>query len=164
MTAVVGGGAMACALSGFAWALRERDRGRMLTAVWVFLGAFHVALLPGVLKAIAEPLTARTLVHRIESALPAGASLSVCGIDPDPTLPLLFYARDPETIAVRAGGPCLERAEPGFHLMSQTEWQRGSWMKEPDRWRAIFHDEIRGWKRRTAVVFAERVAAEERSR
>jgi 4-amino-4-deoxy-L-arabinose transferase-like glycosyltransferase len=155
LLAAIGGGTMAWALCAFGAALAAGDRRRILVAVWLFLGALHLAVSPLILEATAEPLTARNLVRRIELTVPAGASFSVCGIDPDPTLPLLFYARDPQKIVIGEGPSCLESAQTGFYLMAERDRVRASTAKRCVRWREIFHDEIRGWKKTIPVTFGE---------
>ncbi len=160
-TAVVLGGSAAIVLAGmaFARALRTGDHGRALVAVWTGLGFLYATIASTGIAVVGRRRSAKPLVARIEGALPEGGHLTLCGIAPDTTLPILFYFRDSDRIEVaRDDAACVRDAPAGSYLMAESEWLRMQ-RSGDDRflWRERLRGELRGWSRRLGVVFAERV-------
>src|SRR5206468_9720203 len=100
--ALVLGGSTAIMLAALALsrALRAGDRWRALVAVWTGLGFLYAVVVPTGIAVIARRRSTKTLVDRIEAALPEGSRLTLCGIGPDPSLPIIFYFRESDRLEV----------------------------------------------------------------
>ena len=147
-----------CAVA-FARAIRARDRGFGLAALWGFLAASYVAVYPGVATALAEGLSVKRLMARVEAELPPDRGLTICGVGADASLVILLYSRAPQRINVVPDDElCPKRLPVGFYLLAAEQWRR---MREaqPDdgSWRERLGGEIRGWSARLPVVLVERL-------
>jgi hypothetical protein len=120
----------------------------------------YAAVVPSVMIVEARRRSPKNLVARVERSLPAGRDLRICGIGADTSLVLLFYLSEPEHAKVESEGSCVPSARPGFYLLSAVEWRRAARGKDAALWHERFSGEVRGWKARTAVGFAERMALE----
>jgi 4-amino-4-deoxy-L-arabinose transferase-like glycosyltransferase len=161
--ALVLGGSTAIMLAALALsrALRAGDRWRALVAVWTGLGFLYAVVVPTGIAVIARRRSTKTLVDRIEAALPEGSRLTLCGIGPDPSLPIIFYFRESDRLEVSPDDTaCATDASAGSYLIAEPEWlrmQRSG--DERSVWRERLRGELTGWSRRLGVVFAERVAS-----
>lgn len=159
LDAAVGtGGAVACliAVAAAVLAARERNWGSALVATFACLAAFYAAVVPSAMLVEARRRSPKALVARIDQSVPADGDLWVCGIGADTSLVLLFYLSDPARAQVQPEGSCVASAHPGFYLLSEVEWRRAARGAEAPLWREHFSGELRGFKARTPVVFAER--------
>jgi hypothetical protein len=156
-----GSAAIALAALALARALRAADRGRALVAVCTGLGFLYAIVVPAGIAVVAQRRSTKLLVDRIEAALPEGSRLTLCGIDADTSLPVVFYFRDSDRLdASRDGAACTRDAPAGFYLVAGSEWLR---MRrngdEPTAWHELLRGELMGWSRHLGVVFAERVVS-----
>jgi hypothetical protein len=156
-----GSAAIVLAALAFVRALFAGDRWRTLVAVCTGLGVLYAAVVPAGMAVIARRRSTKSLVERIEATLPEGSRLTLCGIDPDPSLPIVFYFRDSDRLEVsRDGAACARDAAAGFYLIAESEWLP---MERRSDERALWHEhlrgELQGWSRRSSVVFAERIAS-----
>jgi 4-amino-4-deoxy-L-arabinose transferase-like glycosyltransferase len=159
--AVVLGSSMAIVLAALALAraLRAGDRRRALVAVWTGLGFLNATVIPTAIAVTARRRSTKPLVARIEAALPEGRRLTLCGIGPDSSLPIIFYFRDSDRLEVsRDDAACTRDARAGSYLIAEPEWAR---IRRSSDERLLWHErlrgELKGWSRRLDVVFAERV-------
>ncbi len=136
--------------------------GRSSRALVAMFGGMFVLYAGGftsVLAGRAETSDPGPVVARIEAALPRGEKLAVVGVGDDPSLLLLFHARDPERFAVLADrAPRPDRWPAGSYLFSASSWEaRGP--EGSDRggaWREILRDELRERGRTIPIVLAVR--------
>jgi 4-amino-4-deoxy-L-arabinose transferase-like glycosyltransferase len=158
--AVGSGGAVACLIAAGTSlrAVRERDWGAALVALFACLGVFYAVVVPTATLVEARRLSPKKLVARIDQSVPAGRDLWICGIGADTSLVLLFYLSEPERAKVEFEGSCVPTARPGFYLLSAVEWRRAVRGPDASLWRERFSGVVRGLKARTPVVFAERTA------
>ncbi len=157
------GGSAAIVLAALALvrALFTGDRWRTLVAVCTGLGVLYAAVVPAGMAVIARRRSTKSLVERIEATLPEGSRLTLCGIDPDPSLPIVFYFRDSDRLEVsRDGAACAKDSAAGSYLIAEAEWLR---IERRGGERALWHERLRGellgWSRRSGVVLAERIAS-----
>jgi 4-amino-4-deoxy-L-arabinose transferase-like glycosyltransferase len=139
--------------------LVRREASRALVALLGGMFALYVGGFTSVLAGRAEPSNPEPLVARIEAEVPPREKLAVVGVGDDPSLLLLFHARDPERFAVlpdRAPRPT--RWPSGYYLFSVASWETQA-SRACDRgggWHEILRDELRERGQRIPVVLAVR--------
>ncbi len=157
--AVAGVAVIVLALAAAVRAIRAGDRWSLVCASFVALGGFYVAIYPAALEVFAREISAKSLVQRIDQALPSGETLHVCGVGEDPSLVVLLYFRDPSRISMIRDEPtCRHHSTAGFYLLSAEDWRRARGQREQGRalWVELFSGELKGKNVRSTVVFAER--------
>jgi hypothetical protein len=159
--ALGGSTAILLAALALARALQAGNRWCALVAVWTGLAFFYAVVVPTGIAVIARHRSMKTLVGRIEAALPEGSRLTLCGIGQDRSLPIILYFRDWDRLEVSSADvACATDASTGSYLIAEPEWSR---MQRSDDerplWRERLRGELTGWSRRSGVVLAERVAS-----
>ncbi len=154
------GAALALAMLGAgALAWRARRVHEALSALFLGCAAVASLVLPVERIARAEQAGIPEFVARIERELPAGEPLTLIGVGDDPSLVLLFAAREPARWRVIAdAAPPLQEFPPGWYLVHEREARALAAGAGPrcEGWREVLRGTLRERDNPRELVLLER--------
>ena len=139
--------------------LWQRNEARACVGLCVTQTALFVGLVPAWEINRGQEYSAKPLVSRLLGDLPAGQTVTVCGLGNDPSMLVLLSFPDPDRIRIVPENRPLPRTLPsGYYLFSMPDWvaARSGMPGSAAAWRVLWHDELRQRDGPVPVVLVER--------